>query len=238
MPKSRLTSLTTPLNDTDNGLSDQMKLPHHTCNALILQSNDCRQLGKDLTEGELLSQFMDGLNCNSKVYESRIEAIHSEINMAKLNPMFITLKHVQSQLRSIDKREALRHQIKASKDTVLGIIMPCQPPPKLHTKTKCNKLLHQRMSHADTSPATRKGTPWRNVTRRNVMSKTKKEATTIQTPTNEANHSPKHMSHATNVVAKVTTPMNVLKRRPIKPLLMPKSPDLKLQWNCMVISRR
>jgi hypothetical protein len=68
--------------------------------------DDCRQLGEDFEEDKLLSRFMDGLNYKSKVYEGQIESIHSEINMAKLNPTLIpiTLQYVQSQLLSINEK--------------------------------------------------------------------------------------------------------------------------------------
>jgi len=46
------------------------------------------------------------LDIKNKVYESRIESLRSEKNMATLNPMLkpVTLQYVQSQLLSTDEK--------------------------------------------------------------------------------------------------------------------------------------
>jgi hypothetical protein len=52
---------------------------------------------------------MNGLDTESKVYESRIEAMRSEKNIAKKNPTLepVTLQSVQSQLLSLDEEKEL-----------------------------------------------------------------------------------------------------------------------------------
>jgi Retrotransposon gag protein len=69
--------------------------------------DDCRQLRKNFEDDELLARLMNGLDTESKVYESRIEAIRSEKNMAKKNPTLeqVTLQSVQSQLLSLDEEK-------------------------------------------------------------------------------------------------------------------------------------
>jgi hypothetical protein len=71
--------------------------------------DDCRQLGKNFENDELLARFMNGLDTESKIYESRIEAIRSEKNMAEKNPTLepVTLQSVQSQLLSLDEEKGL-----------------------------------------------------------------------------------------------------------------------------------